>query len=55
MRGKTVAGGNFIEYGRGVVTAAVLATFLAKDGDYHILTSGSAEQACTEALYNQRR
>jgi hypothetical protein len=33
----------------------VLATFLAKDGHYHVLTTGSAKKAGAKALYGKGR
>ncbi len=54
MSGKPVTGGNVIQRGGRIVTAAVLTTCLAKDGHHHVLAAGSAKQTHTKALYNKR-
>ena len=49
-----VAGSYFIQDGRRIIAAAVLATLLAKSGDNYVLATRAAEKAHTKALYNKR-
>lgn len=55
MCSKPVTVCNFIQRGGRIVTAAVLATFLAKDGHYHVLTARPAKKAGAKAFHGKRR